>query len=410
MSASSNPVWITGIGLLSCLGEGVEAHWQGLNDGAVHVDTERFAPYPVHALGEVDWASQISRRDMRQMEGWQRIGTYAAGLALDDAGAKGDEDLCGRMDMIVAAGGGERDAEVDSTIMAQARASEMEKSRTASTNDHDALLNERLSNDLRPTLFLAQLSNLLAGNISIVHKVTGSSRTFMGEEGAGISAIKTAHARIASGQSDIVLVGGGFNGEREDMLLLFELGHFLARGDHAPVWSRNGEQAGFAQGSIGAFLILESAEHAKARGAKPYAALAGVDADAGHRDGTKLPERLTLMKTALGADKPDAIFSAATGVAEPTIAEKDWLNATYPQAPIRAVGTKMGHGVEAQFPLAIALAALSVAKGEVFNDAEEAEIAATTPIQSALATSIGHLRGEGLGFVTRVETDETRSS
>ena len=37
--------------------------------------------------------------------------------------------------------------------------------------------------DLRPTLFLAQLSNLLAGNISIVHGVTGSSRTFMGEEG-----------------------------------------------------------------------------------------------------------------------------------------------------------------------------------------------------------------------------------
>ena len=42
--------------------------------------------------------------------------------------------------------------------------------------------------DLRPTLFLAQLSNLLAGNISIVHGVTGSSRTFMGEEAAGVDA------------------------------------------------------------------------------------------------------------------------------------------------------------------------------------------------------------------------------
>ena len=36
--------------------------------------------------------------------------------------------------------------------------------------------------DLRPTLFLAQLSNLLAGNIAIVHGVCGTSRTFMGEE------------------------------------------------------------------------------------------------------------------------------------------------------------------------------------------------------------------------------------
>src|ERR1700748_2858001 len=40
------------------------------------------------------------------MEPWQRIGTYAAGLALDAAGVKGNKELLGRMDMIVAAGGG----------------------------------------------------------------------------------------------------------------------------------------------------------------------------------------------------------------------------------------------------------------------------------------------------------------
>ena len=62
--------------------------------------------------------------------------------------------------------------------------------------------------DLRPTLFLAQLSNLLAGNISIVHGVTGSSRTFMGEEAAGVDAVRIALARISAGQSDIALVGG----------------------------------------------------------------------------------------------------------------------------------------------------------------------------------------------------------
>ena len=57
-------------------------------------------------------------------------------------------------------------------------------------------LNERLMNDLRPTLFLAQLSNLLAGNIAIVHGVSGTSRTFMGEEAAGIDAARIALARI----------------------------------------------------------------------------------------------------------------------------------------------------------------------------------------------------------------------
>ena len=68
--------------------------------------------------------------------------------------------------------------------------------------------------DLRPTLFLAQLSNLLAGNISIVHGVTGSSRTFMGEEAAGVDAVRIALSRIDAGQSDIALVGGAYNGER----------------------------------------------------------------------------------------------------------------------------------------------------------------------------------------------------
>jgi acetyl-CoA acetyltransferase len=66
-------------------------------------------------------------------------------------------------------------------------------------------------NDLRPTLLLSQLSNMLAGNISIVHGVTGSSRTFLGEA-AGIEAIRTAQARVISGQSDIVLVGGAHSG------------------------------------------------------------------------------------------------------------------------------------------------------------------------------------------------------
>ena len=116
---------------------------------------------------------QIPKRgDQRQMEAWQRIGTYAAGLALDSAGVKGNAELLSRMDMIVAAGGGERDYAVDAAIL----------SALPKAADPGTFLNEHLLSDLRPTLFLAQLSNLLAGNISIVHGVVGSSRTFMGEE------------------------------------------------------------------------------------------------------------------------------------------------------------------------------------------------------------------------------------
>src|SRR6184192_2923553 len=229
MADAPREVWITGIGIVSCLGEGAEMHWQGLMERRVKIDAERFAPYLVHPLAPIDLDKQIPKKgDQRQMEPWQRIGTYAAGLALADAGVKGNSELLARMDMIVAAGGGERDVAVDAAILSNKRKSA----------NPDAFLNERLMSDLRPTLFLAQLSNLLAGNVSIVHGVTGSSRTFMGEEAAGVDAERIALARIAAGQSDIALIGGSQNGERKDLLVLYEFGDFNLKDKFTPVWAR----------------------------------------------------------------------------------------------------------------------------------------------------------------------------
>ena len=231
MADAQPETWITGVGIVSCLGEGAEAHWQGLVEHRGKVDAETFAPYLVHRLAPLDLDKQIPKKgDQRQMEAWQRIGTYAAGLALADAGVKGNPELLARMDMIVAAGGGERDEAVDAAILTN-------KPKAA---DPDAFLNERLMSDLRPTLFLAQLSNLLAGNISIVHNVTGSSRTFMGEEAAGVDAVRIALARIQAGQSDLALVGGSHNGERHDLLLLYDAGGHMLRGPFQPVWQRTG--------------------------------------------------------------------------------------------------------------------------------------------------------------------------
>ena len=216
MSNDDRDVWITGIGLLSSLGEGADAHWSALTgkNGPV-IDEEAYAPYPVHPLVEVDYATQIKKRgDLRQMEPWQRIGTYTAGLALADAGLAGDLEALDKMDMIVAAGSGERDAAMDQKVLEE----------TTGANANKGISNDILKSELRPTLFLAQLSNLLAGNISIVHKVTGSSRTYMGEELAGLAALENAFARIDGGQSDLMLIGGANNAERKDALLIFELG------------------------------------------------------------------------------------------------------------------------------------------------------------------------------------------
>ena len=313
-------VWITGIGLATSLGEGLDANWDALKQGRINVDEKTFAPYIVHPFEHVNLDAQIPKKgDQRQMEAWQRIGTYAAGLALDSAGVKGNKEILSRMDMIVAAGGGERDLAVDVGILtAQAKG-----------NSAPGFLNERLMSELRPTLFLAQLSNLLAGNIAIVHGVTGTSRTFMGEETAAVDAARIALARIVDGESDIALIGGAQNGERKDLLVLYEFGDFNLKDQFAPIWARH-EHPGFALGSAGAFLVIESRAHAEARGAKPFARLTNVvGGHAARRHSGEVTESLQALWAQLGATSDTAaIVTGATG-AEPATSEAR----SGPQAP-----------------------------------------------------------------------------
>jgi 3-oxoacyl-[acyl-carrier-protein] synthase II len=388
--------WITGIGIVSSLGEGLDAHWDALNARRINIDEKRFAPYIVHPLAPVSFDAQIPKKgDQRQMEGWQRIGTYAAGLALDSAGVKGNQEILGRMDMIVAAGGGERDIAVDIAIL----------NADAQGNSGPAFLNERLMHDLRPTLFLAQLSNLLAGNIAIVHGVSGTSRTFMGEEAASIDAARIALARIASGQSDIALVGAAHNGERPDILILYEFGDFNLTDKFAPVWARE-NNSGFALGSAGVFLVIESKAHAQARGAKPYARLTNVVADLAQR---KQPGAVTKSLEALWptlgvlTDNGNLI-TGTTGVEPVTSEEKAFLS-QHPGYAVRATGTMFGHTLETQFPLGIALAALSISRGALFppHDPTGLEVETTGAPTQIVVMGAGHWQGEGLALVEAIK-------
>lgn len=395
MADPRRETWITGIGIVSCLGEGADAHWQRLEECKPVVDATTFAPYLVHRLAPINFDAQIPKKgDQRQMEPWQRIGTYAAGLALDSAGVKGHADLLGRMDLIVAAGGGERDWAADSAILTGLTKAERP----------DVFLNERLMSDLRPTLFLAQLSNLLAGNISIVHGVTGSSRTFMGEEAAGVDAVRIAQARVAAGQSEIALVGGAYNGERRDMLMLFEFGGYNLKGEFRPVWER-GPKSGFALASLGAFLVLENRAHAEARGAQPFARLSAVLSERSPRapgSVTAALERLWGKIPAPPAGRA-AVMSGATGVAPATAEERGFL-AHHPGIAVRATGTHVGHAFEPQFAMNIALAALALNRGKLFApcDASGLERPMESGLQQAIVTSVGHWRGEGLALVEAV--------
>ena len=394
---------ITGIGLVSCLGEGPDAHWAALDAPGGFtpvVDTERFAPWPVHPMVKLELDKQIPKRgDQRQMEAWQRIGVHAAGLALDAAGVKGNPELLQRMHMIVAAGGGERDYAADEAILAALR----------DAADPGALLNQRLLADLRPTLFLAQLSNLLAGNISLVHGVVGSSRTFMGEEAAGTEAVRTACARIAARQGEQFLVGGSFNAERADTLMIHEAGGVLWKlgageqtpgSSFAPVWQRQAAGGGMVLGSVGCFLVIESRAHAEARGATPIARIAAIATDRCRRrpgEATAIAEaQLAALLPALQQDGA-AVISATSGAAGPATEEAAFLAKL--GLPVRAAATAVGHSLEPAFPASLALAAMAVAKRRLFGPLEAAEAPMAGELRQVLVTSWGLWRGEAMALV-----------
>ncbi|MCJ2130426.1 beta-ketoacyl-ACP synthase [Methylobacterium sp. E-045] len=372
-SMSQRDVVVTGIGLVSCAGEGVTAHLEAfVADSPKVVDTERFAPYPVHPAPVLVLDGQIPKKsDQRQMEAWQRLGVYAAGLALDSAGVKQDAIFKSAMHLVVACGGGERDTAVDGAILTGLR----------DAADPGAYLNEHLQNDLRPTLFLAQLSNLLAGNIAIVHGVTGASRTFMGEEASGVDALRNAQSRIASGQIDTMLVGGSYSAERPDVLVVHEMGGYLRKGDFRPVFEREGEgEAGFILGSTAAFLMLEAAETAAARDARIFARLLPVESDRPRRETGSVQRSLTALWGKAGP-KPDLVISGATGVEGITTEERGVLDELAPGVPVTALGDLAGHSLEVTAPLGAALAAVLISEGRA------REVAITT---------VGHRRGEGV--------------
>ena len=400
--------WVTGLGIVSSIGEGHEAHWHALSGPPVvpaQVDSSSHAPYTVHPLGDVDIDRLIpSKADRKQMGTWQRLGVHAAGLALEDAGVAGNHQILDRMDLVVAAGNGERDEAFDAKVLNKLCI--LEPSAKAPE------LNAALISGLRPTLYLGELSNLLAGNIQIVHKVTGSSRTLKGEEIAGLSAVEDATRRVAAGQADIVLTGGALNAERDDLLLSCELAHGLWTQPFEPVWRRTRVGGGFVPGSAAAFLVVEAKEHALARGAKAYARISAIVSDRSQRASSgDVRKSLWQLREKIDNDLsngPTGILSGASG-AEPATSEEhtflgEWIGSSQAAIAVRAYGTRMGHAVEAHAPVGIALACLSLDRNGFFEpfESDPLEKPNMAAPERILVTSVGHWRGEGLALIERI--------
>jgi 3-oxoacyl-[acyl-carrier-protein] synthase II len=393
-------VWITGCGLISTLGEGRAAHWASLADDAAwqgRADSTRFAPHTVYPMVPLDLDRFIPRKgDQRAMGPLMHYGCYAAGMALAEAGIAGNEALLARTHMVVAAPGGERDVSVDEQILA----AHVDKPNT------DGWLNEMLVTGLRPTLFLAQLPNLFAGNISIVHGVSGSSRTFMGEESAGLDAVRIAWERIAANQGDLFLVGAAFNAERPETLLMFEPYGLLRQTPVPDLWHRPAN--GMTLGSAGAFLVMESRTHAEGRGARGLARLGSVQAGFSDRKQGSAAAVAGRQWDGIASQsdaKASPVLSGACGAGQITAEEHDFLAGRSDTGPVRGTAAALGHSVEASFLANLGLAITCLEQGRLFpalSPDEPIETRGDDAADRLLVTGWGHFRGEGMALIERV--------
>ena len=224
---------------------------------------------------------------------------------------------------------------------------------------------------------------------------------------AGVSAAQVALKKMQHGQSELCLIGGAYNAERDDMQFVFELGRYLWPGEFEPLWERQKKGGGIVTGSVGAFLVLESQSHAMARGARAYARLSEVLVDRCSRAPGAAAEnarrQIDRLEDSLEAG-PLAVLSGACGVEPITSEERAFLESLSDRGldvSIRAIGSMLGHSVEAQFLSGLALAAMAISKKQLFGPVAGSEV--EKPYDGEpdriLVTSWGHWRGEGMALV-----------
>jgi 3-oxoacyl-[acyl-carrier-protein] synthase II len=153
--------------------------------------------------------------------------------------------------------------------------------------------------------------------------------------------------------------------------------------------------------------VLETREHAEARGARPLARLLAVLSDRSKRaPGTVSAALARLWDKLKDKVKPGeaAVLSGATGAEPATDEERSFLKG-HGDLAVRATGSYLGHGFEPQFPMNIALAAVALGHGSLFPpcDSTGLERPMSGPLSQVLVTGVGHWRGESLALVERVD-------
>lgn len=260
-------VVITGVGLVTPLGIGVEQNWQALMEGRSGIGpVTRFdvADFPTRIAGEVkDFRPEdfIEKKEIKKMDLFIQYAVAAAHMAMEESRLPITPDNEDAVGVIVGVG--------------IAGLSSIEEY-------HKLFLESRLKR-VSPFFIPKLIANLAPGQISIRYGAKGVNYTPTSACSSGAHAIGEAFRLIRLGEQDAMIAGGA-----EAALTPLGLGGFIAmkavssRNDDPVKASRpfDRNRDGFVMAEGAGILILEELEHAKRRGAKIYAEMVGYGANA----------------------------------------------------------------------------------------------------------------------------------
>lgn len=264
---SARRVAITGIGLVSPLGVGTQATWQGVLEGRSGIgpitrfDASDFATKFAGEVREFDATQWIPKRQIRQMDLFIQYAVAASYMAIQDAGLDKDAPDADLAGVYVGAGLGGI-----TTIEAT----------------YDSLKAKGPRLGISPYFVPAIIINLAAGQISMLHKYRGPSFSHVSACSTGAHSIGEALRVIQRGEAEVMVAGG-----TESTVTPLGIGGFNAaralstRNDDPQTASRpfTASRDGFVLSEGAGLLVLEDFERAKSRGAKIYAELVGYGAN-----------------------------------------------------------------------------------------------------------------------------------
>ena len=342
---SGRRVVVTGMGLVTPLGNDVASSWAGLVEGRSGIRTiQAFDPsrLSVRIAGEVrdfDASHVLDRKDQRRTDRYIQFGLVAAREAMDQAGLPGrlEGDQAERTGVILGTGLGGVGTLIDGFSINATRGP------------------DRIS----PFLIPMGIPNTGAGQVAINFGMTGPNFAAASACATGGHAVGEAFETIRRDDADVMLAGGTEAGIYEALIGGFASMRALS--------TRNGDpeaasrpfdtgRDGFVCGEGAGVLVLEELAHAEGRGAEPLAEIVGygATADASHITlpapggiGAVRAARRALEKAGIGADEVDHVNAHATSTPEGDKAElqaiKSILGERAGSVPVTANKSMIGH-------------------------------------------------------------------